>query len=262
MPAFEVKGKVFFITGAAEGLGRGLAEGALSKQGKVFFIDVNEGLGKSTLAELAEVHGPENVGFAVCDVTNRQRFEETFQEAVDRFGHVDVMVNNAGILGENRPQVLISINLLGPINGTEIAQGHMRKDKGGKGGRIINMSSVAGFYNVFNLPAYCATKQGIRSYTKSLSLVQDKVISDFQALCQSKAPVTGLESATGKPLADLMAHSLSTVPPTLEQVVDGFFKLLTLERMNGAHLMVTKEITTFGEVDFHPTGDSYPPLAK
>ncbi|XP_046568434.1 15-hydroxyprostaglandin dehydrogenase [NAD(+)]-like [Haliotis rubra] len=109
----QLKDKVVFITGGAQGFGRGVAEAVLKKGGK-------------------------------CDVTNVAEFEDAFKAAVSKFGHVDVMCNNAGILDERIWEKELEINFTAVVRGTMMALNHMRKDKGGRGGVIINTASTAG----------------------------------------------------------------------------------------------------------------------
>ncbi|RUS82052.1 hypothetical protein EGW08_010182 [Elysia chlorotica] len=184
MPGYDVREKVFFITGGASGIGRGLAEGVLANHGKVFFVDLQEELGREAHTELAASYGAHNIRFAVADVTNRDSIQEVFNMAVATFGRVDVMVNNAGIVRESQPDKVIAVNLLGVIQGTEIAMAHMRKDKGGNGGRVVNISSLYGLLESPYFPVYSATKQGIRAYTRSLSLSPklDEIGMEFATL--------------------------------------------------------------------------------
>ncbi|KAK3789153.1 hypothetical protein RRG08_001546 [Elysia crispata] len=261
MPEFNVRDKVFFITGGASGIGRGLAEGVLARQGKVFFIDVQEEAGQEAQNELAATYGAINVRFGKADVTNREGFQETFNLAVTIFGKVDVMVNNAGIVRETRPAQVIAVNLLGAIYGTEIAMAHMRKDHGGRGGRVVNISSLYGLIESPFLPVYGATKQGIRSYTQSLSL-------------SPKLEEIGVEYATLHPDGVQTSLVLNVQPGDIlyleeltkqfeekylqmEKLVDAFFQLVSLEKMNGAALLVKHGTKTFVELSLEEKGDTF-----
>ncbi|XP_041348211.1 15-hydroxyprostaglandin dehydrogenase [NAD(+)]-like [Gigantopelta aegis] len=163
----EISNKVFFITGASRGLGRGMAEAALKKGGKVFIAGSNTKIGEETLAALQKEYGADNVRFGKCDVSNKDQFTATFQSAVNSFGHIDVMVNNSGILNEKTWELMIAINVNAVVWGTNLAMEHMRKDKGGRGGVIINVSSVAGLVPFLWFPVYAATKHAIVGFTKS-----------------------------------------------------------------------------------------------
>ncbi|BFZ06973.1 hypothetical protein BsWGS_10011 [Bradybaena similaris] len=166
----DLSGKTAFITGGAQGLGKAYTEALLEKGAQVFFGDVNSSVGAETLKELQEKFGPKNVRFSAFDVTNHQQFKDAFAQAVTEFGHVDVLVNNAGIMNEARWELMIAINFTSMVYGTQLAFEHMRTDKGGKGGRIINISSVTGLKDTPAVPVYCGTKHAVRSYTSSLAM--------------------------------------------------------------------------------------------
>ncbi|KAK3783999.1 hypothetical protein RRG08_025195 [Elysia crispata] len=266
MAAYDLAGKVFFITGGAGDIGRSVIEGVLDKKSKVFFIDNNEEAGRKVLNELLSKYGADNVDFIACDITDREKFEEAFQEAVKKFENVDVMFNNAGIVCESRPKRVVEINLLGSIYGSEIAAAHMTKDKGGKGGRIINMSSVAGIQDIPFAPTYGATKQGIRSFTISYSMQTSiKDVGIEYAVIHPDKVTAGLSSNL-KPgdllfedQHDAIKNSQGITDISLERVVEAFLKLVTLEKMNGAMLEVTRDKICFVRLERQELGSIYPP---
>ncbi|GFW13150.1 15-hydroxyprostaglandin dehydrogenase [Trichonephila clavipes] len=94
----------------------------------------------------------------------------TFELTLTTFHRVDVLINNAGILLEQDPHTLLSVNLLGPIIGCQTAFKYMGKSKGGKGGMVINMSSILGFVPFSATPAYVASKHGLIGLTRSYGL--------------------------------------------------------------------------------------------
>lgn len=262
MAAQDIRDKVFFITGAASGIGKAVAEGVLAKSGKIFCIDVQETACKQVENELATKYGAANVHFAVADVSDRSCFQEAFNQAVATFGSVDVLLNNAAIVCETRPEDVVSVNLLGTIYGTEIATAHMRKDQGGKGGRIINVSSIAGLEFLTHTPIYGATKHAVRAYTQSLAL-------------SPKAEERGLEYATLIPeivktnmvanlkpgdilFLDEMLGTFGDKFTPVEELADAFIYLVCLECMNGAALFVRPGKRTFMKVVAQEMGNTYP----
>ncbi|XP_035824263.1 15-hydroxyprostaglandin dehydrogenase [NAD(+)]-like [Aplysia californica] len=108
----DVSGKVFFITGGAQGLGKAFAEALLGRGSKVCLGDIDETTGVATSEDFKKRFGEENVRFIAVDVTDDGQFEAAFKEAVSTFGRVDVMVNNAGILTEPEWEKTIQINFL------------------------------------------------------------------------------------------------------------------------------------------------------
>ncbi|GFS12481.1 15-hydroxyprostaglandin dehydrogenase [Elysia marginata] len=174
------------------------------------------------------------------------------------------MFNNAGVLAESKPEVTVNANLLGCIYGTEIASTHMRKDRGGKGGRIINMSSKAGLTDLPNVPTYCATKHGVRTYTISKSnhpSVEDTGVE--YAVLFPGCVLAGLYlkliedriAKQGKP--SVARNEYLEIP--LSRLLDGFLKLVTLEKMNGAMLEVTPDEDLFVRMEKVVIGSTYPP---
>ncbi|KAK7465891.1 hypothetical protein BaRGS_00037543 [Batillaria attramentaria] len=123
----ELYGKGVFLTGGARGLGRGMTEALLSKGAKVLFCDILTDAGKSAEAELQAKYGADNVIFRRTD-----------------FGAVDICVNNAGIMDERVLERMVAVNMVAKIRGSQLALDHMRRDRGGRGGLIINMVSTTG----------------------------------------------------------------------------------------------------------------------
>ncbi|XP_067665790.1 15-hydroxyprostaglandin dehydrogenase [NAD(+)]-like [Haliotis asinina] len=165
----QLKDKVVFITGGAQGIGRGVAEAVLKKGAKVCLADVKRDQGEATAKELQASSGVDNVFYVKCDVTNAAEFEGAFKAAVSRFGHVDVMCNNAGIMDERIWEKQVEINFTAVVRGTMMALNHMRKDKGGRGGVIINTASMAAMMPTYWVPVYGATKSAVYHFTSSWS---------------------------------------------------------------------------------------------
>uniref|UniRef100_A0A2C9LSE7 15-hydroxyprostaglandin dehydrogenase [NAD(+)] n=1 Tax=Biomphalaria glabrata TaxID=6526 RepID=A0A2C9LSE7_BIOGL len=141
--------QVAFITGAAQGLGKAFTEALLKKGARVCFTDIQGEKGQKVESDFKGKYGQKNVLFLTCDVSSSQNLKNCFQRAVSTFGGVDIMVNNAGIVDEENWKNMININLVGALEGSMLAIEHMRTDKGGKGGKIINIASTAGLTGVF-----------------------------------------------------------------------------------------------------------------
>lgn len=168
----DLAGKVALVTGGSRGIGKAITEALLAQKAKVCFCDTNGELGTKTLLELQSKYGEGNAMFQTCDVSLQQPMENLFKKVKETFGCLDIVCNNAGIGGEVYPlwEKTIDVNLKGTTRGTLLALEHMRTDKGGKGGVIINISSAAGL-NVNPLsPVYSATKAGIIALTRSLAM--------------------------------------------------------------------------------------------
>ncbi|XP_048255756.1 15-hydroxyprostaglandin dehydrogenase [NAD(+)]-like [Haliotis rufescens] len=196
----QLKDKVVFITGGAEGFGKAVAEAVLRKGAKVCVADVNVDLGEATAKELQASSRADSVLFVKCDVSDASVFEDAFKAAVSKFGHVDVMCNNAGILDERIWEKQLEINFGGVVRGTMMALNHMRKDKGGRGGVIINTASIGGLLPSFWFPTYAASKSAVYHFTASWAKNPDMKSADVRmvSICPSGAKTALLDMAEEK----------------------------------------------------------------
>lgn len=169
----RLKGKSAIVTGAASGIGRATAI-ALAREGAaVMLTDIDDAGGHATLDAIAKAGG--RAAWRHQDVVDEDQWREVIAETVRLHGHLDTLVNNAGI-GSGRLVTEMSleswnrqvaINLTGPFLGIKHAIPAMRSS--GKGGSIINISSVAGLEGAPGLAGYCATKGGIRLFSKAVA---------------------------------------------------------------------------------------------
>ncbi|XP_067679426.1 15-hydroxyprostaglandin dehydrogenase [NAD(+)]-like [Haliotis asinina] len=164
----HIKGKVAIVTGGAGRLGQAMVRALLEKEAKVCIFDIHADRGAEIESSLQSQFGGDNVSFWLCDVTDEKGFKEAFDAVVARHGQVDIMVNNVGIVSEKIDiDKMLRVNLGSIIRGSNLAIKHMRKDEGGAGGVVVNVSSFTGLEPFFTLPAYAATKTGIIGFTRS-----------------------------------------------------------------------------------------------
>ncbi|XP_046576298.1 15-hydroxyprostaglandin dehydrogenase [NAD(+)]-like isoform X2 [Haliotis rubra] len=164
----HIKGKVAIITGGAGALGQAMARALLEKEAKVCIFDIHADRGAEIESSLQSQFGGDKVSFSLCDVTDEKGFKEAFDGVVARHGQVDIMINNAAIVTEKIDiDKMLMVNLGGTIRGSNLAIKHMRKDEGGKGGVVVNVSSVAAIESFHTIPAYTATKSGVVGFTRS-----------------------------------------------------------------------------------------------
>src|SRR5262249_19796935 len=148
-PVASLDGRSCVVTGAARGIGRGIAERLLADGASVCLADLNEEGLRATEAELAGEHGGGG-GAPPCDATPRAAAREAVGSAADAFGRVDVMFNNAGLsqakrfleIDEEEWQRLMDVNGLGVLLGIQEAAKRMIEQGGG--GAIVNTASIAG----------------------------------------------------------------------------------------------------------------------
>ena len=164
-------GKTAVITGGAQGLGFAIAQCFVAEGARVVLGDVN---GEATRTAATQLGG-ESVARAVqCDVTSAAEVEALVAAAVDGFGGLDIMVNNAGItrdatmrkMTEEQFDQVIAVHLKGTWNGLRAAGAVMRD---AKSGAIVNMSSISGKVGMVGQTNYSAAKAGIVGMTKAAS---------------------------------------------------------------------------------------------
>jgi NAD(P)-dependent dehydrogenase (short-subunit alcohol dehydrogenase family) len=171
----RVDGKVAIVTGGAVGIGRACCEVLAREGAKVAVTDVQTDAGRA-LADEIKAAGAE-ADFWELDTSNEDQVRDVFAQVKDRFGKIDVLVNNAGISGANKPtheitaeewDHLMSINVSGVFYCTKHAVPYM-KDAGG--GSIINMSSIYGIVGAPDAPPYHASKGAVRLMAKTDAMI-------------------------------------------------------------------------------------------
>ncbi len=162
----NLQGKVALITGAARGQGAAEARLFAERGAKVVITDVLDEEGKQVAADIGEA-----AHYIHLDVTNENSWAAAVKETVERFGKLNVLVNNAGIVQVKALvdtsvadyMKVIEINQLGVFLGMRSVAGPM-KDAGS--GSIINISSIDGLIGMAGGSAYCASKFAVRGMTK------------------------------------------------------------------------------------------------
>lgn len=166
--------KVALITGGSRGIGEKIAE-KFATEGYNLVINYVSNI--ENVEELeARIKGNSNIEilFVQADVTSFESCENMINKAIEKFGHIDVVVNNAGItkdgllmrMKEEDFDKVINVNLKGTYNVTKNAITHMMKQKYG---RIVNISSVVGVSGNAGQANYAASKAGIIGFTKSVA---------------------------------------------------------------------------------------------
>ena len=169
--AGRLEGRTALVTGAAKGIGKASARALAAEGAAVALADIDREGGEALAAELAEA-GAETM-FVALDVTSEADWEAAIPAILDRFGGLDVLVNNAGVgIVEPLPDVTLeswrksmAVNVDGVFLGTRHAMAAMRA-----GGSIVNISSILGFTSIPGLSAYSATKGAVRLFSKGAAL--------------------------------------------------------------------------------------------
>ncbi len=171
-----LKDKVGIITGGAAGIVKATAEKFAAEGAKVVICDVNEEAGNALAKELGN-----DASFWKVNVVDRQEVQAWIDEVANRYGRIDVLINNAGItrdgqfikfkegevvgqMSEEAFDAVIAVNLKGVFNCTQAVVPYMIKQGGGS---IVSASSVVGLYGNFGQTNYAATKFAVIGMTKT-----------------------------------------------------------------------------------------------
>ena len=168
-----LEGKVAIITGAGSGIGKAAAELFAKEGAKVVVSDINEANGKSAVDEIKKNGG--EAFFIKADSSKPEDHEALIKQTVEKYGALDIAVNNAGIGGPlamtgeypiDGWQKVIGINLSGVFYGLRYQIPAMLE----KGGSIVNIASILGSAGTKLSPAYVAAKHGVLGLTKAAAL--------------------------------------------------------------------------------------------
>ncbi len=169
----DLDGKVAVVVGGSSGIGRALARG-LAEAGADVVPSARRMELVSGVAEEIERMGRRSLRVS-CDVADRGSLEKLLQASLHAFGKVDILLNAAGFnqrtptldLSEADWDKLIDTNLTGTLRACQVFGRHMIERKYG---RIINIASMGSFLALYEVAAYCASKAGVASLTKSLAI--------------------------------------------------------------------------------------------
>lgn len=190
-----LKGKTAIVTGAGQGIGRGIAQ-VLAKEGaEIAVADLNQENAEKVAAEISESGGK---AIAIkCDVSVKSEVDVMIAKTISEFGRLDVLVNNAGIypskpfleMTEADWDKVININLKSSFLCTQSAALKM-----GEGSKIVTISSVAAFVGFEGLAHYCASKGGVGSSIRAIALELAKKKINVNAVAPGAIETPGATS--------------------------------------------------------------------
>lgn len=194
-----MRNKVAIITGAARGIGFGIATCLARKGVNVVIADMNGKTAKESAAKLAAELGVETLGVA-CDITRRAQVQKLVQQTMKRFGQIDILANNAGIcpfvhimeMSEAMFKKTIDVDLTGAFHCTQLVGQEMIKRK--QGGRIIFITSLAVNVTSAQQGDYAAAKAGLHMLMKGFAIA----LGPHGITCNAVAP--------GMILTDMTRH--------------------------------------------------------
>nr|MDO8081378.1 SDR family NAD(P)-dependent oxidoreductase [Candidatus Freyarchaeota archaeon] len=191
----RLDGKVIIVTGGARGIGKGIALASAKEGADIIIADILVDLAEKTAKEIRALG---RKAMAVkTDVRESKEVEEMVRKTIEKFGRIDVLVNNAGTVEPGRLDALTKVpspleieeadwdttldtNLKGIYLCCKYVVPHMREQKSGK---IINISSIAGKRGNPTFPQYSASKSGVINYTQSLAMILGKHGITANAIC-------------------------------------------------------------------------------
>jgi NAD(P)-dependent dehydrogenase (short-subunit alcohol dehydrogenase family) len=197
-PQFMLTGQVALVTGAARGLGRAISL-ALAHTGADVALGLRDVKADSGLAAEISKMGRRALPLQM-DMSKMEQIGSAVEETAKKFGQIDILVNNAGIAPENLAEnvreedfdATLAVNLKGTFFASQAVGRIMIRQKSGK---IINMSSQAGFAALPTESIYCMTKAGIAHLTKCLAVEWGKYGITVNAVAPTFIRTPGTESA-------------------------------------------------------------------
>ncbi len=194
IPTFDLTGKVAIITGSTKGLGYGMAVTLAAYGASVVVNSRDQDDCDQVVQEITDMGG-KAIAFK-ADVRVKEEIDAMVSQTVEVLGRVDIMVANAGMgitkrvvdMTEEEWDEVVDTNLKGVFFCGAAAAKEMIKQ--GDGGRIINISSAGGLVGTKNIAAYCASKAGVISLSKTMAMEFGKYQITANAICPGYIPTT------------------------------------------------------------------------
>jgi NAD(P)-dependent dehydrogenase (short-subunit alcohol dehydrogenase family) len=231
MGKFDLAGRKALVTGGARGLGEGMAQALAAAGASVMIGDVLTSLGRDAAGKLTA--GGAKAGFVKLDVTKEEDWLAAAKATIDAFGGFDILINNAGIeitalvadldpVGLRR---MLDVNIVGTALGLKHAFRAMRPGgAAGKGGAVVNISSVAATIAFPAIAGYSATKSAVDRLTRVAAMESGKLGYGVRVNCIYPGLVPtemGMKLAADVVAAGLFASPEAAVGAIIEQTPAG-----------------------------------------
>lgn len=235
---YDLKGKIALVTGGANGIGLNYVK-ELLRQGvqAVTIADVNAPKGEEAVKEFTREFGKNKVIFVKTDVTKADQLEAAFKVTINTWKTIDVVINNAGAMIDGQWEFEIALNCSAVVRGTLLALQYMGKDKGGKGGVIVNIASILGLQPLPGCPIYVGTKHFVVGFSRSLGTPYhfDRTGVKIVTMCPGVTDTPLISEANKYALTTFatdigqqLAKELGSLPPQpTENVARGMMTLIT-----------------------------------
>ena len=211
MNAYDLKDRVAIVTGGAQGIGLAVANRILASGGKVCIWDRDKALLDETVKRIAK---PEHVQGLSVDIADLAAVEAATKSTLTHFGKIDILVNNAAIVGPNAntweypPEAfrdVVNVGLIGTFYCCRTVVPHMIA---ANYGRIVNISSVAGKEGNPKAPAYSSMKAAVIALTKSLG----KELASYNIGVNCVTPAVAKTTLALSQAPDFLAMIVSKIP--------------------------------------------------
>lgn len=177
----DLSNEVAVIFGGLGGIGRATCDYLVTKGlTKLAIIDFQD---SEKIQDVFEAFKSVDFIYRKAAIEDRSAVDAALDEIKQKFGFITIVVNAAGIADEVGYMKSLSINLGGVINASLSAVEVMRKDKGGRGGQILNLASILGLIPAIKAPIYCATKWGVVGFTLSLGHPEFEKLTGIAVSC-------------------------------------------------------------------------------
>jgi NAD(P)-dependent dehydrogenase (short-subunit alcohol dehydrogenase family) len=199
----RLQGRVAIVTGGARGIGAHYSRALAGEGARVMIADIEDG--GALVSEIVARHGADAAESAICDVSDETSVEKLVGQTVERFGRIDILVNNAALYAKLSPRnfdgwdaatwdKVMAVNVRGPYLMVRHVSKHMIAQKSGK---IVNIASGAAYKGVPRMLPYVTSKGAMLAFTRALS----RELGQYGIAVNSLSPGyilsdTGLENRT------------------------------------------------------------------
>ncbi len=211
MNVYDLKERVAIVTGGAQGIGLAVANRMLASGARVAIWDRDRPLLDETVKRLAQ---PDRVRGSVIDIADLAAVEAATKSTLDHFGKIDILINNAAIVGPNAPtweyppeafRDVVNVGLIGTFHCCRAVVPHMIA---ANYGRIVNLASIAGKEGNARAPAYSSMKAGVIALTKSLG----KELASYNISVNCVTPAVAKTAMALSQDADFLAMVVAKIP--------------------------------------------------
>jgi 3-oxoacyl-[acyl-carrier protein] reductase len=214
----RLAGKVAIVTGAGSGFGEAIAKRFAEEGAKVVVNDIDRAGGERVASEIESESGQGSAAFVAADVADDTSVKHLIGAAVERYGRLDIMVNNAGITHRNQPMLDVPETMFDRIFAVNVKAIYLAAlhavpvFRAQGGGCIINTASTAGLRPRPGLAVYNASKGAAITLTKSMAVEFGSENIRVNALCPVAGETPLLKAFMGDDTPELRAKFIATVP--------------------------------------------------